>query len=235
MQLFCLTYAGGTAAFYDQLDRYMDSGIELIKLEYAGHGTRLKEPFYHDFGELAEDMHRQIAQRHDPSQEYALIGYSMGSIALVEVLKKTISAHEIPLPVRVFIAAHEPHSKIELEDYSDDELDEYVKQRTVRFGGIPEQLVNNRIFWRMYLPLFRNDYSMIGRYRFEDLTLKAEIPATVFYSETDTPLREMAGWEDIFVGEVEYYRYEGTHFFIQQHCPEICAVINDRLLAGGKK
>ena len=49
MKLFCFTYAGGTASFYEQIEDLLPKSIEVIKLEYAGHGTRRKESFYHDF------------------------------------------------------------------------------------------------------------------------------------------------------------------------------------------
>lgn len=229
MQLFCLTYAGGTATFYNQIEQYIDNDIEVIKLEYAGHGSRYKEPFYEDFIELAEDMYRQIRMLLNVSQEYALMGYSMGSISLVELLKIIIEKNEIALPTHAFLAAHEPHAKAELMGYSDAELDEYVKERTVRFGGIPEKLINNKSFWRVYLPIYRNDYAIIGKYDFSKLDLKTTIPATLFYSETDTPIRDMRLWSNYFVGVIEYIEYVGSHFFIQEHCSEMCAIINKKL------
>lgn len=229
MQLFCLTHAGGTAAFYKQLDPYIDNSIEIIKLEYAGHGTRHREAFYQDFDDLAEDMYYQIKRLFDPLQKYAIIGYSMGSISLVETVKKIIALHEMPLPFYVFLAAHEPDSKSELQGYLEEETDEYVKCRTIKFGGVPEQLIQNKSFWRMYLPLYRADYSMISRYKFENLDLKTEIPTTVFYSETDTPFARMRNWKNYFVGKIEFFKFDGMHFFIQQNCQEICSIINQRL------
>ena len=36
MKLFCFTYAGGTASFYEQIEDLLPKSIEVIKLEYAG-------------------------------------------------------------------------------------------------------------------------------------------------------------------------------------------------------
>ena len=47
-QLFCFTYAGGTSSFFDELGKEL-SGIEVVKLDYAGHGERHKENFYENF------------------------------------------------------------------------------------------------------------------------------------------------------------------------------------------
>lgn len=233
MQLFCLTYAGGTAAFYNQLDAYIDDSIDVIKLEYAGHGTRHKEPFYRDFFELAKDMYEQIKKSLNFTEEYALIGYSMGSISVVEILNLIIEKKDISLPKYVFIAAHEPIPKKELMGFYEYELDEFVKERTINFGGVPEKLINNKSFWRMYLPIYRNDYSIIGKYDFELVKLKTDIPAVIFYSPTDTMAEDMYLWNKYFVGMIEYIEYDGTHFFIQQHAEEMCDVINNKLQVEG--
>lgn len=235
MQLFCLTYAGGTAAFYDQLNAYIGDTIELIKLEYAGHGSRHKEPFYRDFFELANDMYNQIKERMNAEQQYALIGYSMGSISVVEILKLIIEKKEIGFPKCVFIAAHEPITRLKVSGDEDGMSDELVKERTIKFGRIPERLINNKSFWRMYLPLYRNDYSIIGKYDFNVVTLKTNIPTVIFYSPTDTKIENMLLWNKYFIGTLDFVAYEGNHFFIEQHCEDMCRIINEKLQMEEKK
>lgn len=229
MRLFCFTYAGGNATFYDQIEKEAEGAFKVVKLEYAGHGNRHKESFYRDFPELAEDLYSLLKLELKEADEYALFGYSMGSISVVEVLKKIIKLREIRLPVHVFLAAHEPHTKRELKDYSSGELDELVKLRTVRFGAVPEKLIDNKSFWRVYLPVYRADYSMIGGYRFEDLELRTDISLTVFYSEADTPYSEMVKWKNYFTGSCQFFEYEGNHFFINDHLKNIVGIIKKEL------
>lgn len=223
-QLFCFTYAGGTAAFFDDIEKDLE-GIECVKLEYAGHGSRHKEEFYSDFNALADDMF-DLCTSSFKDGDYGLFGYSMGSISLVEVLKR-IKASGMKLPSSLFLAAHEPHTKSELLGYSADELDEWVKDRTVRFGAVPEKLLDNKVFWRTYLPLYRADYTIIGKYEFEKLDIHMNIPATVFYSETDTPFSDMKEWEKFF--PCEFHQYQGTHFFIRDHHEEMGKVIRSKM------
>ena len=232
-QLFCYTYAGGTAAFFDPIEKDLP-GLSLVKPDYAGHGARRKEPFYRDYTELADDMFARFRESRDGG-DYALFGYSMGSITAAELLKRILADPELPAPAHVFLAAHEPHTKAELAGYDPEELDEWVKERTVRFGGIPEKLLENKSFWRMYLPLYRADYSLIGRYRFEDLDLQTAVPATVFYSETDTPRREMEDWRRYFTGACEFAEYSGSHFFIQEHQGEMAEIIRQRMTAAAEE
>ena len=225
-QLFCFPYAGGTASFFKVIEKDLES-IEVVKIEYAGHGERFREEFYRDFDDLADDVFAFLRREYNGG-EYYLFGYSMGSISLVEVLKRIIKSN-MKKPSGVFISAHEPHTKSELLGFSSDELDDWVKERTIQFGAVPEKLVNNRAFWRMYLPIYRIDYSIIGKYDFKRLDLRTIIPATIFYSEADTPLREMKLWEKYFTGICEYHRFDGTHFFILDHHSEMAEVILEKM------
>lgn len=223
-QIFCFTYAGGNASFFDEIEKDLPD-YEMVKVEYPGHGIRHREHFVSSFSELIDDIY-PVVKRAYKGGGYGLFGYSMGTIVLVEILKWIMSDGAMPLPDRVFLAAHEPHSKAELVGFTECEIDDWVKERTIKFGAVPETLINNKVFWRTYLPLYRADYSLIGKYRFEDLDVKTKIPATVFYSETDTPLVEMKKWKGYFVGEVDFHCYEGTHFFIRQHHKEMARVIS---------
>ena len=223
--MFCFTYAGGTKVFFDDIEKDL-TGVNLISFDYAGHGERHKEPFYDTFDELADDMFREVKDR--LYNDYALFGYSMGSITSVEVLKRIISSG-LTLPKHVFLCAHEPHTKSELLGFTPDELDEWVKERTIQFGNVPEKLLNNKVFWRTYLPIYRADYTIIAKYKFEEIYLKTSVPLTVFYSETDTTLEAMKQWKKYFTGNVEYKRFEGTHFFIREHHEEMSRIIIDRL------
>ena len=222
-QLFCFTYAGGTASFFHNIEKELPE-LEVIKVEYSGHGVRHREQFYQNFDELTEDIWCLFKEQYSGG-DYALFGYSMGTITLVEVLKRIIADASMKEPVHVFLAAHEPHSEAGLVDFTGEQLDKWVKDRTIRFGAIPEKLIHNKSFWRTYLPLYRADYSLIRMYRFEDLSLQTGIPVTIFYSETDTPRTEMELWKQYFIGDCTFHQYEGTHFFIRTHYKEMANVI----------
>lgn len=230
-KLFCFTYAGGTSDFFNIIETELET-IEVVKLDYAGHGIRHKEKYYKDFDELADDLMEKMESKLEGN--YSLFGYSMGSITVIEILKRIIKSN-FPLPKNVFLAAHEPHTKSELIGFKSDELDEWVKQRTLEFGEVPERLLNNKVFWRTYLPLYRSDYTIIGKYKFEELNLKTTIPATVFYSEKDTPLTEMKLWKNYFIGNCDFYGYEGNHFFIKQHHAEMAEVIKEKMKKIGEQ
>ena len=192
MQLFCFTVAGGTATFFNQLEELCVPELGLVKLEYPGHGLRRKEKLCETFQELSLDLYEQIRKKYS-GQEYAMMGYSMGSIALLETLWRVLEKNELPEPKHIFLAAHEPEIVINMRENSSEKSDEYVKNRTIHFGGVPDRLVDNKTFWRMYLPLYRADYQMISKYDFDSLKYVSGIPVTIFFSEQDTPRIKIEG------------------------------------------
>ena len=119
MKLICLTYAGGNATFYDQLQKELSESVEVIAMEYAGHGQRHKEPFYKTFDELSRDLLRQLKEKVAVGEDYAIMGYSMGSISTVELLKRILQDPTLNNPVHIFLAAHEPATKKELNKYKE--------------------------------------------------------------------------------------------------------------------
>ena len=85
IQLFCIPYAGGNASFFNNLKKYLEDSVEVYNLEYSGHGIRRREAFYHDFEELLIEVKEQIETHRKKDVPYAILGYSMGSLAAYEL------------------------------------------------------------------------------------------------------------------------------------------------------
>ena len=50
-QLFCFTYAGGTASFFNGIAKDLTE-VDLVALEYSGHGTRHSELLSDNFAQV---------------------------------------------------------------------------------------------------------------------------------------------------------------------------------------
>ena len=87
------------------------------------------------------------------------------------------------------------------------------------------QLIGNKAFWRLYTPMYRADYTLILNYRY-DADVKTDIPAVVFYSDSDTPVSGIEKWKRVFVGSCEFVRFDGSHFFIEQHHSQMAGIID---------
>lgn len=228
--LFCFTFAGGTIEFYNKLESVLPSNISMIKLEYAGHGSRSRQKLCENFYEVVEDLFPQIQEKilENPDADYGLMGYSMGSITAFVILQEIIK-NRLKEPKHIFLAAHEPMTKKEILNIPKSKIDEYVKQRTVQFGGVPENLISNNIFWRVYLPVYKADYLMIAKYDFNNVDFTCDVSATVFYSEKDTKYECMKMWSRYFTKYCSYVEYTGSHFFINEYYQNIADIIQERL------
>lgn len=228
MQLICFTYAGGTSELYGNIQIELKDMIDVIAIDYQGHGNRRKERLNTDIDSLSEDMLNQIMAKCNIEEPFAFMGYSMGSIvaiAVYELMKK----RGYKLPIHIFLAAHFPETNKRYLDYMDEKMDEEIKKHIAEFGGIPSNLMNNDAFWRIYIPIYKADFHTIGTYNFEDRKPIVKTPVTFFYSESDTPLKKLKKWEDYFELGCDFFCYEGNHFFIKDNYKEISAIIKYKI------
>lgn len=235
IQLFCIPYAGGYAEVFTELAGLLESqaagGIQVILLEYAGHGERKREPYYRDFEELTADVVRQIQAQREPGCPYAILGYSMGSIAVYEALADGV----LDTPEHIFLAAHEaPDVEWECKSYSRLDDDEFLDE-LLGYGGFPEKfdrkLLKNRFFRRLYFEPIRRDYDLLASYRMKKWQLFCA-DVTVFYAPKDIAPEAIRSWERFAGRGIAYIELGDNHFFIRSCAEEMAEVIREKLFPG---
>lgn len=233
-QLFCIPYAGGKADMFEQLSGCLGENIEVIALEYSGHGLRAKSEFYRTFDEMVSDVATMINEKIDNEKEVALFGYSMGSVVAFELLQKNLLSKK---PCYLFIASHEaPGEHWESMEYC--RLDDKdFADMLMNFGGfdkIDDRMLTNRFFRKMIFDPIRADYNLIGNYA---LTADAlvDIPVTMFYSDKDVPKASAEKWQNRFSQPVEFLMMGDNHFFIRELYGEVAQVIKEKLETKEKK
>lgn len=230
MKIFCLPYAGGNSSFYNnKMNLLKEHGIEIVTLDYAGHGERIKEKYYEHFIDMVHDMALCIEGCVKESEEYALFGYSMGGIVAVYILDYMIEHYPGKVPTNIFVASHGPIEKDGNTKQFAELSDSEVKRRTIEFGGVSEKLLDNSVYWRMYLPLYKNDYRLMEDIDFDKLSLQTTVPAVFFYSKADPICKNMKLWDKYFYGKTSYYEYEGNHFFIEENWEAVTDIIINTL------
>lgn len=210
-QLFCITYAGGTAKFFDVLEKELADCYEVHALEYSGHGSRRNEPFYDNCESMFMDIAEQIRLlRKDVP--YEIFGYSMGSLVAYEVAAHYMGADQ---PGKIFVAAHEPPNIDSKGKYFAALNEEEFLEKMIEFGGIDERLVGNKRFLKIFFGPLRADYQYIMEYQCREQIDRINCDIVVFYSEKDTRRVDMLKWDQFTCADIILYELEGNHFFLK--------------------
>lgn len=228
-KLFGITYAGGTAKLFSELYSYLEDSVECISTEYAGHGTRAKEPFYDTWDEMVSDIANQINGHLREDDDFALFGYSMGSAVVYELLAQNLLKRQ---PVHIFLAGHEaPDVEWEAKQYfklSDRELLAVLSPKG-GFRNTDSKMLERDAFRRIYFEPMRNDYRLLGQYRMSR-RIRFSAPATLFFSPDDIPAERMHSWDSFLSEGSEFVELTGNHFFIQQHAERMAEIVRKGLL-----
>lgn len=231
INLLCIPYAGGAArAIYGKWVQQLDKKINVFPLELAGHGGRMSEPFYPSLDAAVEDLLEHV----EPiitKHPYAIYGHSMGTIIAYE-LAIAIREAQLPEPCTFFLsgrlAPHHKYRNNNIHQWSDADFLEEI----IRIGGTPRQLIESKELVDIFLPILRNDYRIIEKHHFKNLYVKFRADIEFFYSNKDYMVTKpnVMEWKDYTTGSFNFYEFEGGHFFINDAWPDICKIINHKLL-----
>ena len=85
MKLFCFPHAGGSSSIYLKWNNVIEntSKMEIIPLEYKGHGYRMDEDFYNDFDEMVGDMLKCVSDKLVQGDPFMIISNKFCSFSLV--------------------------------------------------------------------------------------------------------------------------------------------------------
>lgn len=227
IQLFIFPYAGGSIAAFKRLTGLVDPEVDVVTVEYAGRGTRAKEPLAESIRNLLEDAIGYCTDRRKQDIPYAVMGYSMGSVLAYEILKRKAISGELR---HLFISAEVSPKERSLELRKvENPTDERILDRARQLGGLDDRMLQNIRFADIYVRPMLSDYRLFFEYIFEEHKDKIRTDTTFFYCEKDTALSDVHQWEELIDGEFDYYEFGEDHFFINQHYIEMANVINHHL------
>lgn len=216
IQLFCIPYAGGNADLFDTFASEFQDDVEVIKIEYAGHGARRKEPFYLSFQEMVEDVAVCINRNLKQEAELALFGYSMGSIVAYEIFAQHLLERELNY---LFLASHEaPDVEWESKKYFhlDEEQFFSLIQQMGGFEKCSVEMLKNRFFRKLHFEPVRADYELLCHYVMSRKE-KIDIPSILFYSAHDIPKEKILSWNTFLTEKSKVIEIGENHFFIREY------------------
>ncbi len=228
IKLFCLPYAGGTAAIYNKWKKSVNKHIEVCPIELPGRGKRFIEPLFHNMSDAVDDIFHSVRNYLDV-QPYAFFGYSMGSWLAYEVIRKALKAGYRP-PVHAFFAAKDAPSvvrdKVKMHLL---EHDEFVN-RILKLGGTPEGIFENDELMEIFVNILRTDYEVVETYKHCAADNKINCNISVLYGAKDSyPEEDVKAWTDITSGNCSFTSFDDGHFFINNYQDKIINIVNTML------
>ncbi len=226
-RLFCLPHAGGTAAAVSAWLAPAVPGLEVVGLEYPGHGRRMAEPFARSVAELIADL---VPRVRGEGGRIGLFGHSLGAIVAFELALALQASGEIELVGLAVSGCAAPGSwppGIEVE------LSDEVLFALVLAGGGTE-LFDEEELRDLFLPILRADMEVARRYA-PAADRKAGVTVVALGGDRDpiAPPRAMEGWRAFSEAFCGVRAIEGDHFFLRERHGEVGDAI-EPLFASGR-
>lgn len=224
-QLFMLPFGGGNETSYAKFEPYLDPAIQMINGEAPGKGRRIKEPLLKNLYLIAEEYYKQFKpQIREP---YAIYGHSMGAY-LAHLITQRIQEDKLPLPKHLFLTSKIAPSRNYNKKRSLMTNDEFVAHLK-ELKGMPEAVLNNEELLQIFLPVIRSDFDAIDTYKYIPQQPYPVDMTVICGTREDVPDDQLTDWKKETSGNFRFERWEGDHFWIFDHIPQLCALINQTL------
>lgn len=228
IQLVCLPFAGGTQYAFQALKGHLHPGVELVGVDYAGHGMRMREPLIRDLDGFLEDVMEQVVPHVNGA--YALFGHSLGALVGYLVCLR-LREQGRNLPVHVFVSGRNGPGWVDPDRAAVHLLPhgEFIAKLR-ELGGSPEEVLQNEELMRLFVPMLRADFEVAHGYVHQEAA-PLEVPMTVMAGRGEKEASEEALglWRVCSSFPVKVEWFEGGHFFLFEHWAEIGALINRKL------
>jgi len=230
INLFCLPYAGGSAAIFAKWKKFLGPDIELIPVELSGHGERIGERLYIDLEDAVDDVFRIVKRRMNEGP-YALFGHSLGgtiAYSLAQKIRETGSRR----PVHIFFSGKSvPHVREDSRHQFHLLNNDNFKKEVIGLGGTPPELFEYPELMEIYIPMLRNDFRLADSDLREEVIRPLEENITVFLGKEDIFTMDRCDeWQQHTQQGCCIHYFDGGHFFLEEKTAQIVSLINETLL-----
>jgi len=231
IRLFCIPYAGGSAAVYYTWKKYLNTNIELYPIELSGRGRRMNVPIYNNIREAVDDIYELIKNNLD-DKPYALFGHSMGCCLVFELYYKIIESNHQSAKHVFFSGRSAPGDGLDKE-YTHLLPDNEFIREVYSLGGMKEEFFKDEILKDVFLPILRADYKIIETYEYTKKKSKLCCNISVLTGIQDklTKRANISSWSTYTNNECYFYEFNEGHFFINSCLSAVVSIVNQRLLS----
>ncbi len=230
IRLFCFPYAGAGSLPYFKWPELLGGDIEVCAVQPPGRENRLQEPALRDLSLLLDKLVAELSPFFE--SEFAFFGHSLGALIAFE-LTRELRRRGLPLPRILFASGSAaPSHRSGLPPLSELERDDFIRELSSRYGGIPRQLLEQRELLDLVVPILRADMKISESYSYRE---EPPLPVRLYaFGGTEDPRVSEASleeWRQQTQGTFSMKMFPGGHFFINEVTAQVVQVIRNELAA----
>ncbi len=217
-KFFYFPYAGASSITYNAWKEYFQPELELILIDYAGHGGRRNEPLYSSVAEACEDIYGIVKERVKENEIYYLGGHCIGAIIAYELYLKIRKKGETVTPDGLFLSGQGAPDRIQDDGLAD--MDSRQLLRHLNHTGVIEsELLDEKIFnyvKEMVIEPVKRDSKICNEYKCDCSEAKLDCHVCVQYG-LDEQLYSpemMKRWGVFAAAPVKFYVYDADHYYM---------------------
>jgi len=230
VRLFCLPYAGGSAAVYRDWVSALAPAIEVRPVQLPGRANRFAEQLFDRLHPLVDELADAIQPYLHRS--YALFGHSMGALLAFELAHR-IRALGAPAPEHLIVSGHRAPPVADPEPPVHGLGDDELMLELDRLAAPATAHLADDELRRLMVPVIRADFAVCETYVYAcDVPLAC--PITAFGGREDPKIQASAleAWALETSGPFDLQLVDGGHFFIDEAAPAVHERLRDVLLTG---
>ena len=186
--------------------------LEVCAVQLPGREKRVQDSLINNCEEIASQLLPLISDW--LTQEYYIVGHSMGTWVAYTLLTKIQKLDNAKLPKHVFLSAFPP-PLLPFEERPwtpNDKLDDAGFQLELTEWGVDQRVFQPK-FWPIFVKMLRSDFTIFDKHPVKDD--KINTSATIFWAKLDNKvkLEHVKKWENVF-DEIEVITLEDAkHLF----------------------
>jgi surfactin synthase thioesterase subunit len=213
LRLFCLPYAGGSAAIFRNWGDFLPPQVLVVPVELPGRGGRLNEPPFVRLPALIDALAE--AMRPALQSPFALFGHSMGAVIAFELARRLRRQHHAE-PQKLFVAGRRAPQLPRTEPITYNLPEDEFIQELHRLAGTPREVLAHGELMQLFIPLLRADFEFIETYEYiPDEPLSCPITVLGGLQDEEVKREWLLLWKEHTTSRCVIRMLPGDHFFIR--------------------
>lgn len=225
LNLICFVFAGGSPSFFAPWKSLLPDWINLIPVLYPMREKRIGDPMPKDIESFVEEFFKDNQRLMD--KNIAIWGHCSGCIIGMEYARLICKAGKTPkafiisgaeAPSQVLMRLKGGNETRDLSELSD----EQILRDLSKYQMMEPDMISNETFCKYFIPIFKADLGLFHSY-VPKQDPQIDAPALVMNGEDDKSLvwDTVEEWQNYFTSKVEFRKYPGEHYFVNDNRKKI--------------